>query len=187
VVGMSKLHLPVVVLLAACGDDPVSYSSPVGIELKAKSGEVNNSNALTPEKNITTESGNPYGKFVSDAQATLGRDPGNIVLDQLTMTLGAQSTNVANLEQVMTGDVYVQFLTSDTNNTYVVGHFGSPTGVGPVGGHPDWQLADVGDPDVAKMMGGSFKVVLNAPAAADFATKGAEVSIQLTFTFTAFE
>ena len=37
------------------------------------------------------------------------------------------------------------------------------------------------------MLGGSFKVVLTAPPAADFATKGAEASLTVTFTFTAFE
>ena len=184
---MSKLYSPLLLLLVACGDDPVSYSDAVGIELKAKSGEVSASNALSPDKSITSESGNPYGKFVGDARAQLGRDPGNIQLEKVTMTLGAQSTNVASLEQVMTGDVYVQFLINDTNNTYVAGHFASPSGLGPVAGHPDWQMLDAADADVAKILGGSFKVVLNAPAAADFATKGAEASIQLTFTFTAFE
>jgi hypothetical protein len=185
---MQKTPLLVLCVAAACGDDPVNYSAPVGIELKVKSGEVTQANALTPEKSITTESGNPYGAFVSEAETALGHDPGNIELDKVTMTLGAQSTNVAGLEQVMTGDVYVKFLTNDTNNTFTVGHFPSPTGQGPVEGHASFDMAmDVGDPDVAKILGGSFKVVLNAPAAADFSTKGAEAVLQLTFTFTAFE
>jgi hypothetical protein len=37
------------------------------------------------------------------------------------------------------------------------------------------------------MLGGSFKVVLSAPAATDFASKGAEASLQVTFTFSAYE
>ena len=45
----------------------------------------------------------------------------------------------------------------------------------------------VGDTNVPKLLGGSFKVVLNAPAATDFSTKGAEAELQLTFTFSAFE
>jgi hypothetical protein len=46
---------------------------------------------------------------------------------------------------------------------------------------------DVGDPDIAKIIGGGFKVVLNGPAAPDFAGKGADASLQVTFTFSAFE
>lgn len=156
-------------------------------ELKAKSGEVSASNTLTPEKGITTESGNPYGKFISDAQAKLGRDPGLIELEKVTITLGAQSTNVVGLEQVMTGDVYVSFLTNDTNNTFVAAHFDAPTGLGPHEGHSSFDWGAVGAQDVEKLLGGSFKVVLNAPAAPEFGTKGADASLQLTFTFSAFE
>lgn len=184
---MTKTPLLALFVVAACGDDPVNYSAPVGIELKVKSGEVTASNALTPEKSITTESGNPYGKFISDAQAKLGKDPGRIELDEVTIQLGAQSTNVSALEQVMTGDVFVQFLTNDTNNTFVVGHWENPTTIGPVEGHPSLEWENIGAADVEKMLGGSFKVVLNAPAAAEFSTKGAEASLQLTFTFSAYE
>jgi hypothetical protein len=183
---MTKTPLFALALLAACGDDPINYSAPVGIELKAKSGEVSN-NTLTPEKGINTESGNPYGAFINDAKAKLGREPGRIALEEIAITLGAQSNNVGALEEVVTGDVYVQFLTNDTNNTFVVGHWPSPTDLGPVEGHPSFDWDMVGDPDVAKFLSGSFKVVLNAPAAAGFSTKGAEASLQLTFTFAAFE
>ena len=177
--------LPVLVL-AACGDDPVQFSEPVGIELKTKSGDVVNS-TVDANKGINTESGNPYGAFISEAEAKLGRDPGSIEIDKVTLTLGAQSTNVSTLEQVVTGDVYVQFLTNDTNNTFVVAHFASPTGPGPVEGHPSFDWTQVGAGDIEKMLGGSFKVVLRGPAATGFETKGAEASLQLTFTFTAFE
>ena len=184
---MTKTPLFALFVVAACGDDPVSYSAPVGIELKVKSGEVTASNALTPEKSITTESGNPYGAFISEAQDKLGKDPGLIELDGVTIQLGAQSTNVSALEQVMTGDVYVQFLTNDSNNTFIAGHWASPTTIGPVDGDPRFDWTMVGSQDVEKMLGGSFKVVLNAPAAAEFSTKGAEASLQLTFTFSAYE
>jgi hypothetical protein len=184
---MTKTPLFAVVLLAACGDDPVNYSVPVGIELKTKSGEVVN-NAVNVDKAITTESGNPYGKFVDDARAKLGgRDPSIIELDSVTLTLGAQSTNVASLDQVLTGESAVTFLVNDTNNTFVAGHFTSPTGVGPVAGHIAFDWAQVGEQDVAKMLGGGFKVGLTGPSAAGFDTKGAEATLQLTFTFTAFE
>jgi len=184
---MQKTPLIALVLFAACGDDPVNYSAPVGIELKQKSGDVVN-NAITQEKGINTESGNPYGAFITDAKNRIGRDPSNIVLENITLTLGGQSTNVTKLEDVMVGEVFVKFLTNDTNNTFTAGRFADPTGAGPVEGDSSFDMAaDVGDPDVQKILGGGFKVVLNATAATDFATKGAEASLQVTFTFSAFE
>lgn len=78
----------VISLAAACGDDPVSYSEPVGLELKIESGKVVNS-SVSGEKSITTESGNPYGAFVNAAKAELGREPARIVLTSATLVLGA--------------------------------------------------------------------------------------------------
>jgi len=182
-----KALLPLVLVsVPACGSDPVSFSAPVGINLKAKSGDVANS-AISDDKAITTESGNPYGAFVSDAQAKLGKDPTRIEIDELTLTLGAQSTGVTALDEVYTGDVDVAFITNDTNNTYDAGHVMNPTGVGPVGVDVAFQSGDVSDADFAKFLGGSFKVVIRGPAAASFSAKGAEANLQLTFTFAAFE
>ena len=172
--------------LAACGADPISYSTPVGIQLKAKSSDVTNS-TITDDKAITTESGNPYGKFVTDAQAKLGKSPTRIEVDQLTLTLGAQSTGVSALEQIYTGDVDVALITNDTNNTYDVGHVTSPTGVGPVDVAVSYESVQVSAADYVKILGGSFKVVLRGPAATTFQSKGAEANIQATFTFAAFE
>jgi hypothetical protein len=76
------------VVAAACGSDPVNYSSPVGIELKAKSGDVSGT-AISEQKDITTETGNPYSAFVNDATRMIGRDPARIEIDELTLTLGA--------------------------------------------------------------------------------------------------
>lgn len=182
-----KTPLLAIALLAACGDDPVNYSAPVGIELKAKSGDVTN-NAIHEEKGITTESGNPYGAFIAEAKAKLGRDPSEIDVEKVTLTLNiAKSTNVATLDQAITGESTVQFIMNDTNDPFTVAHFASPTGVGPVDGHVafDWSL--VGGDNIAKMIGGNFKVAMSGPPAADFATKGAEASLTVTFTFTAFE
>ena len=175
-----------VVFLAACGADPVSYSAPVGINLTVKSGDVMNS-AITDDKAITTESGNPYGAFVSDAQAKLGRDPSRIEIDNVTLTLGAQSTGVTTLDQVYTGDVDLAMITNDTNNTYDIGHIMNPTGVGPVPFDVAFQSADVASADFAKVLAGSFKVVIRGTAATSFATKGAQANLQATFTFAAFD
>jgi hypothetical protein len=181
-----KVTCAALLLLIACGDDPVSFSSPVGINLKVKSGDVA-SDAISDQKAITTESGNPYGAFVSDAQAKLGKDPARIEIDDLTLTLGAQSTGVTTLQDVYTGDVDVAFIMNDTNNTYDVGHIMNPTGVGPDTVDVNFTSSQVSSNDFAKMLTGSFNVVIRGPAAATFSTKGAEANMQLTFTFAAFE
>ena len=181
---MTKFPLMLLVV-AACGSDPVGYSAPVGIELKAKSGDAS-ANSITEQKDITTESGNPYGAFTNAATQKLGHAPSSIGLDQLTLTLGGQSNGVNALEQVVTGEVDAAFIVNDSNNTYDAGHVTSPTGVGPVDMSTtfDWSKVTAADRD--KMLGGSFKVVLRAPAAANFATLNAEASLQVTFTFAAF-
>ena len=171
---------------AACGEDPVSYSAPVGINLKAESGAVNGS-AISDEKGITTESGNPYGAFVVDARAQLGHDPSRIEIDQITLTLGADSTGVTGLEQVYAGDVDVLFQMNDTDNSYPIGRVPDPTGSGPVDVGVLLESDAISDPDWPKFLAGSFKVIIRGTAAIDFASKGAKADLQLNFTFAAFE
>jgi hypothetical protein len=174
------------VLVAACASDPVSFSAPVGINLKAKSGDVATT-AISEDKAITTESGNPYGAFVSDATTKLGRAPGRIEVGRVTLLLGAQSTNVTRLEDVFTGVVDIAFVMNDTDNTYEVGTVTNPTGVGPVDLAIALSGSDMAPQDFTKYLGGSFKVVARGTAATGFASKNAEAALQLTFTFAAFE
>lgn len=173
-------------MLVGCSDDPLSYSAPVGINLKAKSGDVSGT-AVSDEKGINTESGNPYGEFVKDARDTLGRDPARVEVDAATLTLGAQSTGVVTLQEVFVGDVDVAFVIDDSNNTYDVGHVIDPAGVGPVGIDINFESDAVSDADYGKVLSGSFKVVIRGTAAPDFDMKGAEADLQVSFTFAAFE
>jgi len=171
---------------AACSTDPVSYSAPVGINLKAKSGDVSGT-AISEDKSVTTETSNPYGSFVSAATTEIGRAPGRIEVDHATLLLGAQSINVAGLEDVFTGAVDISFVMNDTNNTYQVGTLANPSGVGPIDLDVSLAGADVAPQDFTKYLSGSFKVVARGTAAAGFTSKGAEAALQLTFTFAAFE
>ena len=175
-----------VLVFAACGDDPISFSAPVGINIKAKSGDVANT-AITEDKAITTENGNPYGAFVSDATGKLGQAPGRIEVDRVTLQLGAQSTNVTKLEEVFAGVVDVAFIMNDTDNTYEVGTVNNPSGVGPVEVEIGLDGGDLAPQDFTRYVGGSFKVVARGTAAPGFAAKGAEASLQLTFTFAAYQ
>ncbi len=182
---MIRLTIPCL-LLIACGSDPVSFSAPVGINLKAKSGDVSG-NAISDDKEITTENGNPYGAFVNDAIAEIGHDPSAVEVDSVTLRLGAGSTGVVDLAEVFEGDVDIAFIIADSNNTYDVAHVVDPDGVGPLGMDVVFESGDVTDLDYDKFLDGSFKVVVRGNAAADFATKGAEAILQVTLTFAAFE
>jgi hypothetical protein len=185
---MTRLVL-IALLASACSDDPLSYSAPVAINLKAKSGDTQNS-VVTDDKGITTESGNPYGAFVSDAQNALdGRDPSSIDVDSVELFLGGSSTGVASLGEVFDGDVDVLFQMNDTNNTYPVasGPIPAATGAGPIDLDVEFSSDDVADADFAKLMTGSFKVVVRGAAASGFETKGADADLQTTFVFAAFE
>ena len=173
----------------ACGDDPVRYSQPVGINLKAKSADTTN-NTVTDDKGITTESGNPYGAFVSAAKAKLGgKDPNVIEIDKLELFLGGTSSNVTRLGEVFDGTVDVLFVINDSNNSYPAasGPVPATTGAGPIELDPSFDSEALPDFDYLKLIGGGFKVVLRGPAASGFTTKGADADIQATFTFAAYE
>lgn len=176
-------------VLAACGDDPVGYSAPVGINLKAKSSDTIN-NVVSDEKGITTESGNPYGAFVGEAKNTLGGvDPSTIEVERVEVFLGASSTGVTSLGEIFDGNVEVVFQMNDTNNSYPVAHgaMSAATTAGPIGLEIDFDGTAIPDLDYTKLLGGGFKVITRGPAATGFTTKGADADIQVTFTFAAFE
>jgi hypothetical protein len=174
------------VALGACSD-PASTSQPVGIELKAKSGDAG-TGAIAELKDITTESGNPYGAFVADARAQLGgHDPSRIELPSVTLTLGGQSTGVARLEDVFTGDVDVAFVMNTSSDTYDVAHLMNPAGVGPTSMDVVFDSTKLSANDWPLFLGGQFKVVLRGTPAAGFAQKGADASLQVTFGFDAFQ
>lgn len=184
---LSLLFAPV--LLMACGgdDDPLSYSAPVGINLKIQSGDVKNG-VVMDEKSITSESANPFGKFISDAQAQLGgMEPGRFELQRLTLALGAGSKGITGLEEAYQGEVQVQFLMDSTDNSFNAGKINDPSGSGPLEMTPqfDWSLLNEADRD--KFFSGSFKVVIRGNAASGFDQGGGEADLNLTHYFAAFE
>ncbi len=160
----------------------------MGINLKAKAGDTKNG-VITEDKGINTETGNPYGAFISDARGKLnGKDPSRIEISSLTLLLGAPSTGVTALEQVFSGKVEVLFVMDDTNNSYPVGSITDPTGSGPLNLDVNFDSNTISGQDRTRLLNGSFKTVIRGPAATGFASPStAEANLQLTFTFEAFE
>ncbi len=170
--------------LPGCGDDPVAYSTPVAVNIKPKA-DVEHT-TVDEGKAVTTENGNPYGAFVTQARARLGRDPMQITIEQMTLTLGAGSTGVTSLEEVFAGDAQVLLVMNDTNNSYPVGVFPAPTGTGPLGGHVAFVEVAPDSPDYGKLLTGSFQVFIRGPAAATFLQDGPKADLQVALTFAAY-
>ncbi|WP_163785065.1 hypothetical protein [Myxococcus vastator] len=173
--------------LIGCGGDAVSYSAPVGINLKAKSSDTVNA-TVTTQKGISTESGNPFKVFVDSARRELdGKSPALVDLTSLTLTLGAGSVGVASLAEVFSGRVDILFRMEESNNTYVAGHVENPTGSGPVSLLIDFDSKAMAADDYTRFLDSKFHVVLRGSAAPSFIDKGADADFQSTFSFTAFE
>lgn len=188
--GSIALSAMVLVSAAGCGsDEPISVSAPIGINLKVEGGDVKGSNAVSVDKSITTESGNPWGAFISDVEAQLGGPPADIELTKLELSLAASSTNVTELNEVFDGIVDIQFEMNDTNNFFNVA---SGTVNDELAGRTV-ELASSFDfdayqaTDLDKLLGGSFKVVLAGTADANLVSVDGKADLQLTFYFAAFE
>jgi len=172
---------------AACGGDPVTYSDPVGLSLSVASGDVDNG-VLADEKNINTESGNPYGAFSSAAQDAIGGLPSSIDVEAATLTIEG-STGVAALEEIFAGDVEVAFVMNGSDQAYPVAvrTIAVGDGAGPVDLEVPFDSDSVTDADYPDLVGGSFKVLLTGDAAAGFAGASADADLSLVLTFTAYE
>ena len=175
-------------LFLACGSDPASQSAPVGITLKLQSRDVDVPNGtVSAEKNVTTESGNPWGKFINDAQVALGADPSSIVLDQATLTLQGTSTGVASLGEVFGGATAVSFVTNTSNTDYPVASSVLDTNSGTlVSLENNFDYAQVVAADRSELLSGSFKVVLTGVAESNFSTLSATADVVVTMTFSAY-
>lgn len=180
---MMKPLIALSLTLAACADDPISYSDEVGIALKADVVD----GIVVDEKNINTESGNPYAAFVADARNALGADPGSIEVDRLELAI-ARGSSVTQLGQVFGGDVEVLFQMNDTETIYIVG---TGTIQPDLDGPQQLDIAFSSDAvdaaDYPKLLGGGFKVITTGPAAAGFDGKSETANLQVTFNFAAFE
>jgi hypothetical protein len=184
-----RRHLSILsaaVLLASCGSDPVSYSAPVGISLDAKSADVT-TGQVSADKNITTESGNPYGAFTNAAVQKLGRDPSRIAVNSATLVLESSSTGVTGLQQVFGEAATVSFQMSGTRRLYPAASVPGPSGAGPVSMVVAFDSTAMSQGDYADLVDGNFKVILGGPAAADFAAASATAKTRVTFTFVAYE
>lgn len=185
---MTALRLGVLVLLAGCPAAPVTYSAPVGISMHAKSSDSTNG-LVTDDKRISTEQGNPYGAFVSEAKARLaGRSPTAIVVEGAQLSLGDDSSGVTSLAEVFGGNVAIDFLIDGSNNSFGVANAvvdGAATDA--LALDPHFDSGALSEFDYLKLLGGQFTVVARGTAARGFADRSANGDLEVTLTFAAFE
>jgi hypothetical protein len=184
----STACVPMFVLAFGCGDDPVSVSDVVDLKLTLSSGDVAN-NTLLEERNVNTESGNPYGAFVASARDQIGGDPSHIAVTGTAVTVDASSNGVTMLGQVFGGATKFEFIMNGSTMRYVVAtrNVVAGDGAGPIQFAVDFDSDTIPDADYADLASGSFKVVLSGPPAAGFASANADANLTLSLTFEAFE
>lgn len=175
-------------LAVGCGDDPVSVSDVVDLKLTLSSGDVAGNNLLD-EKNVNTESGNPYGAFVAKAREEIGGDPSRVVVTGAAVTVDATSRNVTMLGQVFSGATKFEFIMNGSSTPYAVAtkNVVATDGAGPIPFAVDFDSDEIPAADYADLASGSFKVALSGPPAVGFAAANADANITISLTFEAFE
>jgi hypothetical protein len=174
-------------LVAGCHDDPVSYSDPVGIHLAVSDGDVTDTTAYD-EKNINTESGNPYGVFASAAHDAVGGEPSRIVVEGTTIEI-ADGSDLPDVDAVFDGPIAIAFVMNGSDASYDVagGTIIAGAGPGPVELDVHFDSDDLADTDYPDLTAGSFKVTLAGEVADGFVAQGGTADFEVVFTFTAYE
>jgi hypothetical protein len=173
--------------MGACGDDPVSHSEPVGIHLAVSDGDVDGTTA-SDDKNINTESGNPYGAFVAAAREHVGGDPSSISVDAVTLRI-AEGSGIATLGAVFDGAVTISFEMNGTSTLHPVASrdFAAADAAGPIALAVTFDSDSLPGPDYADLASGSFKVALTGEVADGFVALRDTADLEAVFLFTAYE
>jgi hypothetical protein len=167
--------------LVHCADDPVAYSEVVSLKLSGiKHGDVQNGVA-SEDKNVNSESGNPYGEFIKSAEDALGgAEPGRVVLTSALVGVHADSKGVIQLEQVFSS---VELFVSSGTGTYPVGEttaLASSTADIVLAQDVDWQALH------PILVGGDFKVGVRVDVVDDVPDDW-DAKLFLDLTFSAYE
>lgn len=178
-------------LAGGCSDeDPILYSDVVDLKITIASGDVDGDGNIGEDKNVNTESGNPYGAFVAAAREEVGGDPARIVLEDVALTVEAGSTNIATLGELFAGNASVTFETN-SGTKYVVATrtFAAADAATIMFEEVDTEFsANANSAEkYTELVGGQFKVGVEGVAASGFKDAGASANLTISLSFTAFQ
>ena len=109
----APLWMTLIFLLAGCGS-PVAVSDYISLKLSGiKDGDVKNGQVST-DKNVNTESGNPYAEFLRKVSLELnGAAPSVIEVDSVALQVHSESKGISDFGVLFT-DIEIFISTSDT-------------------------------------------------------------------------
>ena len=175
------LLLSIALFTPGCADEPIAHSENVGLQLSTMKAKDVSSGSVTTEKNVNTESGNPYGAFLKNAEENLdGAQPSYISITSATIELSSDSQGISRLDQAFK---LIELFVSTSETTVVLGSASSLSG--PIANisindDVDWNsLASV-------MTSGNFKLGLRCETGAT-TVKNWEASLFLDLSFSAYK
>lgn len=169
--------------LLGCSDDPAFTSGQVGISLGVKEGDIVG-DQIDSRKNVSTESGNPYGAFISKVEDEFGDSPREIRVEAVTLQIQESKDDVSVFEDLWPETVNVFLAADDTVSGFVVASIDSPAGLGPI----NVPIRSVDDADGLGQLleSGNFRVGVRGKTDLSETSKF-DTKIAVTLTFGAYE
>jgi len=181
VIGRLVLIGGVALAVSGCPEEPVAHSETVSLKLSGmKEGDVKN-NEFSEEKNVNSESGNPYGEFTKAAENALGKAPSRIAPQSAFLRIHSDSEGVTSFGEVFAS---MELFFANSATTIPVGTVASPQG-----SSVEVALDENVDlePLMASMIGGDFKVGVRGAAAASLPAGKFDLRITIDIKFEAYE
>lgn len=163
--GRAILGMAALAWVASTGcadDDPVAYSESIPLKMDGiKKSDVEKNDEASVEKNVNTETGNPYADFLAAARSSLeNKDPSAIEVQSAWIRMRSDTKGVSGVEEVL-ASVEV-FIVGDKTTTIPIGSVDAPTGTEVE--VPITADAEKLEPLQEDLKAGSFKVGLRGPA-----------------------
>lgn len=168
------------------GSDVHSYSEAITIRLKAKESDLKNG-VIEDDKNIATETGNPYSFFINNAVKDLGKGPSSIGVDKMTLILGAGTKGVAAFDDLFSDRVHIFFSNEEKTKTVYVGTVEKPSGVGPIDVEITASRDELKATLFSEMLSGNFRVGYRGNTGLSEKNGDFDANIEVTIIFAAYE
>ncbi len=180
--------LPLLLALPAIGctdPDHPDYTAKVELTMQARADA--DGKRVGAQRDISSQDGNPYLSFLTNAQIRLEREPARIDIESVKMSLGGTASGVANLGEVFRGPTEA-LLILDTSGTPTVA---AQTEIGEIAldeitfttDFPD----DISGARLDLLRAGGFPVSIRGEVAPGFAERAVAAPLTVAITFSAYK